>query len=82
MSSAAGSWKIGRPAWFVYLNAPVSRLAAVIDLGPAVADAPEQIAAIAERARAGNGPSVLEYVQDLKRLGVSDPECAPSGAAR
>ncbi|MGA2828674.1 MAG: hypothetical protein ABSF03_21440 [Streptosporangiaceae bacterium] len=56
----------GRAArWFVYLNAPVSRLAAVIDLGPAVVDVPEQIAAIAERARAGNGASVLEYVQDL-----------------
>ncbi len=57
-----------RPArWFVYLNAPVSRLAAVIDLGPAMVDVPEQIAAIAERARAGNGASVLEYVRDLKR---------------
>jgi predicted transcriptional regulator len=53
--------------WFVYLNAPVSRLAAVIDLGPAVVDVPEQVAAIAERARAGNGASVLEYVQDLER---------------
>ena len=58
----------GRPArWFVYLNAPVSRLAAVIDLGPAVVDAPEKIAAIAEQARAGNGASVLEYVKDLDR---------------
>jgi len=58
----------GRAArWFVYLNAPVSRLAAVIDLAPAVVDVPEQIAAIAERARAGNGASVLEYVQDLER---------------
>jgi predicted transcriptional regulator len=53
--------------WFVYLNAPVSRLAAVIDLGPAVVDAPERIAAIAERARVGNGASVLEYVRDLER---------------
>ena len=53
--------------WFVYLNAPVSRLAAVIDLGPAVVDVPEQIAAIAERVRAGNGASVLEYVKDLER---------------
>jgi predicted transcriptional regulator len=58
----------GRPTrWFVYLNAPVSRLAAVIDLGPAVVEAPERIAAIAERAREGNGASVLEYVQDLER---------------
>jgi predicted transcriptional regulator len=57
-----------RPArWFVYLNAPVSRLAAVIDLGPAVVDAPGQIAAIADRARAGNGASVLDYVGDLER---------------
>ncbi|GAA3239920.1 hypothetical protein [Actinocorallia longicatena] len=58
----------GRPTrWFVYLNAPVSRLAAVIDLGPAVVDAPKLIAEIAEAARAGNGASVLEYVKDLDR---------------
>lgn len=58
----------GRPVrWFVYLNAPVSRLAPVIDLGPAVVDTPEAIAAIAERARPGNGTSVLEYVKDLER---------------
>jgi predicted transcriptional regulator len=53
--------------WFVYLNAPVSRLAAVIDLGPAVVGSPEEVAAIAERARPGNGASVLEYVRDLER---------------
>lgn len=58
----------GRPVrWFVYLNAPVSRLAAVIDLGPAIVDVPERIAAIAETARAGNGASVLGYVRDLER---------------
>jgi predicted transcriptional regulator len=58
----------GRAAqWFVYLNAPVSRLAAVIDLGPTVVDTPDRIAAIAERTRAGNGASVLEYVRDLDR---------------
>jgi hypothetical protein len=32
-----------------------------------VVDVPEQVAAIAERARAGNGASVLEYVKDLER---------------
>jgi predicted transcriptional regulator len=53
--------------WFVYLNAPVARLGAVIDLGPAVVDTPQRIAAIAEQAREGNGASVLEYVQDLER---------------
>jgi predicted transcriptional regulator len=53
--------------WFVYLASPQSRLAAVIDLGPAVVDAPERIAAIAEAARPGNGASVLEYVKDLDR---------------
>jgi predicted transcriptional regulator len=56
-----------RVRWFVYLNAPVSRLAAVIDLGPAVVDVPERIAAIAEAGRPGNGASVLEYVRDLDR---------------
>jgi predicted transcriptional regulator len=56
----------GRPVrWFVYLNAPVSRLTAVIDLGPAIVDVPERIAALAEAARPGNGASVLEYVRDL-----------------
>jgi len=55
-----------RPArWFVYLTAPVSRLTAVIDLAAAITDIPEQIAAIAEAARPGNGASVLAYVQDL-----------------
>ncbi|MDG4795145.1 hypothetical protein [Micromonospora sp. WMMD1082] len=53
--------------WFVYLNAPESRLAAVIDLAPAVVDSPDRIAAIAEGARPGNGASVLEYVRDLDR---------------
>jgi predicted transcriptional regulator len=58
----------GRPVrWFVYLNAPVSRLAAVIDLTPAIVDVPERIAAIAEAARPGNGASVLAYVRDLDR---------------
>ncbi len=52
--------------WFVYLNAPVSRLAAVIDLGPAVVDVPERIAEIAERTREGNGASVLDYVRGLE----------------
>lgn len=56
----------GRSArWFVYLNAPVSRLAAVINLGPAVVDTPERIAALAEHMWPGNGASVLEYVRDL-----------------
>jgi predicted transcriptional regulator len=53
--------------WFVYLNAPVSRLAAVIDLGPAEVGSPDAVAAIAERMRPGNGASVLEYVRDLDR---------------
>jgi hypothetical protein len=40
--------------WFVYLNAPVSRLTAVIDLAPAEAGSPDEIAGIAERMRPGN----------------------------
>jgi predicted transcriptional regulator len=51
--------------WFVYLTDPVSRLSAVISLGPAIVDMPERIAEIAEAARPGNGASVLAYVQDL-----------------
>jgi len=53
--------------WFLYLTAPVSRLMAVIGLGPAIADVPERIAAIAEAARPGNGASVLAYVRCLDR---------------
>ncbi|WP_244236329.1 hypothetical protein [Micromonospora inaquosa] len=53
--------------WYVYLTWPVARLGAVIDLGPAIVDTPERIAEIAERARPGNGASVLEYVQDLNQ---------------
>lgn len=74
--------------WFVYLTAPVSRLAAVIDLGPAVVDAPERIAAIAEAARPGNGPSVLAYVRDLDRAfaipirGVAEYSGVPLGELR
>src|SRR5262249_29215851 len=63
-----GRFLEGRPVrWFVYLNAPVSRLAAVIDLGAAVVGSPDEIAGIADRMRPGNGISVLEYVRDLDR---------------
>lgn len=53
--------------WYVYLTAPVSRLAAVIELDAAVVGTPEAIAAMAEEARPGNGSSVLAYVRDLPR---------------
>lgn len=58
----------GRPTtWYVYLTAPVSRLAAVIDLDEAVVDTPQRIAEIAEAVRVGNGASAYEYMQDLER---------------
>ncbi|MGH3565800.1 MAG: hypothetical protein ACRDRH_07155 [Pseudonocardia sp.] len=58
----------GRPTtWYVYLTAPTSRLAAVIDLDEAVADSPQAIAAIAEHANPGNGESVYAYLKDLER---------------
>jgi len=44
--------------WYVYLTAPVSRLAAVIDLDETVIDTPERIAEIAEAVHVGNGASV------------------------
>jgi predicted transcriptional regulator len=53
--------------WYVYLTAPVSRLAAVIDLGEAIVDTPRRIADIAERARVGNGASVYEYLAGLQQ---------------
>ena len=61
-------------SWYVYLTAPVSRLAAVIDLGEAVVDTPRRIADIAERARVGNGASVYEYMADLQQ-GFALPIC-------
>jgi len=58
---------IGQPAtWFVYLTAPVSRLAAVIDLDTAIVDTPQRIAEIAESSRVGNGASVYKYFRDRK----------------
>lgn len=74
--------------WFVYLTAPVSQLAAVISLGPAIVDAPERIAEIAENARPGNGASVLAYVQDLDEafaipiLGVKEYPGVPAAGLR
>ncbi|MGH3752938.1 MAG: hypothetical protein ACRDRP_09615 [Pseudonocardiaceae bacterium] len=53
--------------WFVYLTAPVSTLAAVIDLDPAIVDSPRRIADLAEQARAGNGESVYEYFKSSER---------------
>ena len=47
--------------WFVYLTAPVSRLAAVIDLDPAIEGDARTCAQIAEQARPGNGASVHAY---------------------
>ncbi|ARQ72303.1 hypothetical protein CAG99_11935 [Streptomyces marincola] len=59
---------VGRPTtWYVYLTAPVSRLMAVIDLDVAVVDTPRRIADIAERARSGNGSTVLAYLDGLER---------------
>ncbi|QIZ37238.1 hypothetical protein [Saccharopolyspora sp. ASAGF58] len=58
----------GRPTtWYVYLTTPLSTLAAVIDLDEAIVDTPRSIADLAEQARVGNGASVFEYLQDLKR---------------
>ncbi len=58
----------GRPTtWYVYLTAPASKLAAVIDLDEAVVDTPQAIADIAERAKTGNGESVYAYLKDLER---------------
>jgi predicted transcriptional regulator len=74
--------------WFVYLTDPVSRLAAVICLGPAIAAVPERIAEIAECARPGNGASVYAYVQDLNEafaipiLSVAEYRGVPVAALR
>jgi predicted transcriptional regulator len=52
--------------WYVYLTVPASRLAAVIDLEPAVVGSPQTIAALAEQAREGNGAPVHAYLRDLE----------------
>jgi predicted transcriptional regulator len=51
-------------SWLVFLNAPTSALAAVIDLAPAIVDEPRRVADLAERARTGNGASVYAYLRD------------------
>ncbi|WP_218003072.1 ASCH domain-containing protein [Nocardia asiatica] len=58
--------------WIVYLNAPVSRLTAVIDLGEPITGSPAEIAAIAEHARPGNGEPVRSYLEPAGR-GVALP---------
>lgn len=62
----------GPSTWYVYLNAPVSRLTAVIDLDRPITGSPTEIADLAERARTGNGPSVLAYLSPAGR-GVALP---------
>ncbi|GAA2530898.1 hypothetical protein [Winogradskya humida] len=52
-------------SWLVYLNAPTSALAAVIDLASAIVDPPDRIAGLAEQAESGNGASVRAYLHDL-----------------
>ena len=54
-------------SWPVFLTAPASALAAVIDLQPAIVDEPCWIAALAEQARPGNGASVYACLRDLPR---------------
>ena len=59
-------------SWLVFLNAPTSALAAVIDLAPAIVDEPRRVADLAERALAGNGASVYAYLRD-QSLGYAMP---------
>lgn len=58
--------------WYVYLTAPTSRLAAIIDLDPAVEGTPEEIGAIAEQTKPGNGASVEAYLAP-RGAGVAVP---------
>lgn len=51
--------------WFVYLDEPISRLAAVIDLGPAVVGTPQRIADLAEEAIPGSGAAIYDSISDL-----------------
>lgn len=50
--------------WYVYLNAPVSRLAAAIELGSAIVNSPHVLAELAEQDGAGTGQAVLAYLKD------------------
>lgn len=58
--------------WFVYLTAPTSRLAAIVDLDPAIEGTPEEIGAVAELTKAGNGASVEAYLSQ-RGSGVALP---------
>lgn len=51
-----------RVQWYCYLTEPVSRLAALVDLAPAIEGTPARIAAIAEADRSGNGRAVHAYL--------------------
>lgn len=51
-------------SWYVYLNPPESRLAAVIELGTAIVDSPGALADLANRDGPGTGNAVLKYLAD------------------
>lgn len=51
--------------WFVYLDEPSSRLAAVIELGPAVVGTPQRIADLAEESTPGTGAAIYDSIADL-----------------
>jgi predicted transcriptional regulator len=58
--------------WYVYLTSPTSRLAAIIDLDPAIEGSPEEIGEIAELTKTGNGASVTQYLSQ-RGSGVALP---------
>lgn len=67
----------GRPVrWFVYLNAPVSRLGPVIDLGPAVAGT-QGLLAVCEKVASGVPvrEMIVHHRLRTASLGLSPGEC-------
>lgn len=50
---------------FIYENAPVGAVTAVLELDEPIVAPPEEIARIADSVRAGHGASVLEYMCGL-----------------
>lgn len=58
-------YRTERTRAFIYENAPVAAVTAVLELDEPIVAPPDEIARIADGVRAGHGASVLEYMAGL-----------------
>lgn len=52
---------------FVYVNSPISQIAALVTLGFPIIDSVEKIAQIAENVHSGHGKAIVDYMDGLQR---------------